>query len=158
MSRGTAFYIMKALKETEKWMSLFVRLRDAIEWNKQFQEDISILDPKSLCVNCCSCGRIGNWFYKMEAGHFIPKGSRGESGVRFDERNVHAQCKTCNGFKQGNTLNYGDFMREKYGQEVIDELRRDDLVLKHQRGQTELMAIALHYKQLYNELLEKYFI
>ena len=134
-------------------MSLFCRLRDAIKWNKQFPEDITGIDPKKLLVKCCTCVKIGNWFYSMQGGHFIPKGKGGESGVRFDERNLHAQCGGCNGFHQGRSLEYRDFMLNEYGQEVIDELRRNDK-LTRRRGPTELMAIALHYKDLYHELLE----
>jgi len=84
----------------------------------------------------------------MQGGHFIPKGSKGESGVRFDERNVHAQCPDCNAFNQGRTLEYLDYMLAEYGQEVIDELRRDDIALKHQRGTVELMSFRLLYKDL----------
>ena len=148
---------MTALSEATEQMSLYCRLRDALEWNRKFPCDISVCDPKKLVVKCCSCVKIGNWFYTMQAGHFIPKGSRGESGVRFDERNVHAQCPECNAFHQGRTLEYLDFMLERYGQEVIDELRKKDL-LKRKRGQTELMAWSLHYKDLYEELIEKNFV
>lgn len=144
---------MKALTEATKQMSLFCRLRDAIEWNKKFPEDITGIEPKRLVVKCCSCGVIGNWFYSMQGGHFIPKGKGGQSGVRWDERNVHAQCSDCNAFNQGRALEYLDFMKERYGQETIDELRRLDK-LTRKRGQTELMAIALHFEQLYQELLE----
>ena len=144
---------MKALEEATKWMSLFVRLRDAIEWNNKFPEDITGCEPNLLYAACVTCGVIKPW-KKMDAGHFIPKGKGGESGVRFDERNVNIQCKSCNAFHQGRALDYENYMREKYGQKVIDELRRNDIALKHQRKQTELMAIALHYKDLYNELLD----
>ena len=64
----------------------------------------------------------------MDAGHFISRGSGGMSGVYFDERNIHTQCKPCNGFHQGNAQKYGDYMLQKYGQEVIDILRTLDKV------------------------------
>ena len=149
---------MTALQEAEKHMSLYCRLRDALKWNRKFPIDISVEDPKKLVVKCCTCIRVGNWFYTMQGGHFIPKGSRGESGVRFDERNVHAQCPDCNGFHQGRTLEYLDYMLEEYGQEVIDELRREDIALKHKRGQLELLATASIYRDLYNDLIEKNFV
>jgi len=149
---------MTPLEEATNYMSLYCRLRDALKWNRKFPIDISVEDPKKLVVKCCTCGKIGNWFYTMQAGHFIPKGSRGESGVRFDEQNVHAQCSDCNAFNQGRTLEYLDYMLAEYGQKVIDELRRDDIALKHQRGKLELMATACIYKDLYNELIEKNFV
>lgn len=72
---------MNALKEATTQMSLYCRLRDAIKWNKKFPEDITGIEPKRLVVKCCTCGVIGNWFYSMHAGHFIPKGKGGQSGV-----------------------------------------------------------------------------
>jgi hypothetical protein len=91
----------------------------------------------------------------MQAGHFIPRGSRGQSGVYFDERNVHAQCKECNGFKEGNTLVYLEYMVEKYSQAVVDELRALDRMVKSY-GSVELMGYELLFKKLYSELLEEF--
>jgi hypothetical protein len=91
----------------------------------------------------------------MQAGHFIPRGSRGQSGVYYDERNVHAQCKDCNGFKEGNTLVYLEFMQQKYGQKVIDELRVLDAMVKSYSS-FELMKIEMLYKQLFKELLKEF--
>jgi hypothetical protein len=76
---------------------------------------------------CCCCGKPVFW-NRGDAGHFIGRGIGGGSGVYFDERNVHLQCKRCNGFKQGNYPGYEKFMLKNYGQEVIDELKRKDKV------------------------------
>lgn len=89
----------------------------------------------------------------MDAGHFIPKGKGGQSGVRWDERNVHAQCSGCNAFHQGRTLDYQDYMLKEYGQEVIDELRKLDKIIRR-RSSLELMSYANMYKGMYQELLD----
>lgn len=143
---------MSALQKATKWMSLYCRLRDAIEWNRKFRADITEVDPKKLVVKCCTCSKIGCWLF-MDAGHFIPKGTRGQSGVRFDERNVHAQCSECNAFNQGKTLEYLDYMVEKYGREVIDDLRRKDKVISKKRV-FKLNCIAQCYKEQYLDLLK----
>jgi len=148
-----AVYIMNALNEATKWMSFYCRLRDAIKWNKKFLEDITGIEPKKLLVKCCTCGKVGSWYYSMEAGHFIPKGKGGQSGVRFDERNVHAQCKGCNAFHQGQALEYQDYMLKEYGQEVIDELRKLDRIVR-KRSVLELMTFAQMYKGMYQGLLD----
>jgi len=42
----------------------------------------------------------------------------------FDERNVHAQCYSCNIHKKGNGAEYAARIIERYGQDVFDELIR----------------------------------
>lgn len=144
---------MSALEEATKQMSLYCRLRDALEWNRKFLCDITEADPKKLVVKCCTCPKVGSWLYSMDAGHFIPKGSGGASGVQWDERNVHAQCKICNAFEQGKTLEYLDYMLAKYGQEVIDELRKLDKIVR-KISVMELNFKALYYKGQYRGLLD----
>jgi len=58
---------MNALKEANKWMSRYIRLRDAIEYNLQFPEDITGCDPLKLYAACVTCGVIKPWIL-MEAG------------------------------------------------------------------------------------------
>ena len=78
-------------------------------------------------VTCVTCGAIGPWKGKGEqswgtihAGHFIPQR---RNSILFDERQVHCQCAGCNK-AGGNPSAYEVFMREVYGQDVIDDLRR----------------------------------
>ncbi len=76
--------------------------------------------------NCISCGR---WkcFADLDGGHFIKSTS---SEVRYDERNINAQCQRCNRYLGGAERNYYDGMRKKYGQEVIDELQSKQYTVK----------------------------
>lgn len=136
-------------------MSLYCRLRDALEWSREHSVDVTGVQPQLLVVKCCTCKVIGTWKYKMQGGHFLPRGSRGQSGVYYDERNVHAQCKECNGFKEGNTLVYLEFMQQKYGQDTVDELRALDLMVKSYSS-FELMKYEILYKQMYKELLKEF--
>ena len=88
--------------------SQYIRLRDA--------NDQGI-------ISCCSCGKMVHW-KESDAGHFI---NRRWMGVRWDERNVHAQCRHCNRFDEGNIPMYARFMEKKYGVSGMDTL----LALKH---------------------------
>lgn len=85
----------------------------------------------------------------MQAGHFIGRGIGGGSGVYFDERNINTQCNSCNAFRQGNGAAYTEFMRDKYGQEVIDQLRWLD---NNNSYKGKLIGLELYYKQRYEEL------
>lgn len=135
-----------AKKEAWKWCSKYIRLRDAIEYQEKCPE------ITFGYVKCCTCSRIVIWNKNCDAGHFIPKSRGGLSGVYFDERNIHAQCKDCNGFHQGRQVEYKEFMLEKYGQDVIDKLEFLD---KNQSYKGKIIGIGLMYKQMYEDLRGK---
>ncbi len=133
-------------------MSRYIRLRDAVEYCKGRLIDLSqFYRPEDIICKCCTCGQVKSWIY-MDGGHFISKGSGGGSGVYFDERNVHCQCKTCNGFNQGRAREYTEFMLLKYGQEVIDELHLKDKIPLDCRD-LAMKATEGYYKERYKELV-----
>ena len=130
-----------------KWCSKYIRLRDATEFSRKYLPP----DEDPVCGECCSCGKIVHWKY-ADAGHYFGRGMGGGSGVYFDERNIHLQCKQCNaGFKGDVAQAYTDFMLKKYGQKVIDELRLKHHVPLRQRD-GEFRAIGQYYKERYEEL------
>ena len=133
-------------KVADKWFSLYIRLRDSIEYCEQRG-----IPSDSGIGQCCTCGNIKQWKY-MDCGHYISRGSGGASGIRWDERNAHLQCKSCNGFHQGRQVAYHEFLLEKYGQEVIDEL---ELLDRTQSYHGKIIGIGLMYKEMYKELKGK---
>ena len=132
-----------AKQEAWKWCSKYIRLRDAIEYQNKHP------DVPFGYVQCCTCNHIIEYNRNCDAGHYISKGSRGGSGVYFDERNIHAQCKSCNGFHQGRQVVYREFMLEKYSQRVIDELEFLD---RNNSYHGKIIGIGLMYKQMYEAL------
>ncbi len=93
-------------------------------------------------VQCCTCGKFVFW-KKSDAGHYH---NRRHMGIRWDETNVHAQCRTCNRFDEGEKDLYKEFIICKYGQETIDLLlMKKKLGIKWHKFELEAM-IAL-YKQ-----------
>ncbi len=143
---------MSKLKKTAwDWCSKYIRLRDALEFCQRMRIDLSQFNEvKDLIVKCCTCEKILPWI-RMDAGHFIGRGLGGGSGVYFDERNIHAQCKQCNGFMQGNGQVYQEFIRNKYGDKVIIEL-----LTLHKLGKKlsrlELKNLGEFYKGRFQEL------
>lgn len=71
---------------------------------------------------CCTCSKKFDWKYEGDAGHWIPK-TNTNWGTRFDERNVHFQCIHCNRFSHPQD-EYAEFMLQKYGRKVMNELRK----------------------------------
>ncbi len=88
----------------------------------------------------------------MDAGHYISRSSGGVSGVYFDERNIHLQCKTCNGFKQGATQEYREFIVKTYGEDMPDELLRKHYILPDMKN-LAMKAMEIFYKEKYRELV-----
>lgn len=86
-----------------KVFSEFIRLRDA--------------DDNGWC-RCCTCGLVRHWKH-IDAGHYI---SRGHKYHKFNEKNVHAQCKGCNAFKQGDAVRYREFLIDKYGLKIVEDM------------------------------------
>ena len=92
------------IKKLDRVFSKYIRLRDRIDGGD--------------FAYCCTCGRPKP-LKEMDAGHFI---NRRHYGTRFDERNVHSQCRKCNRFEEGKLYEYGLFLKEKYGDDIIDRL------------------------------------
>lgn len=84
-----------------------------------FSRYIRIKESNDGVARCVTCGVRDSWKL-MDNGHYIV---RGKLGTRYDERNCHVQCRKCNRLGQGNMKQYTLFMRARYGQAIIDELK-----------------------------------
>ena len=91
---------------------------------------------------CISCNK-GIHFTESDAGHFI---SRQHLSTRWDERNVHLQCRKCNRFEYGRQYEYSI----KIGSETAEEL----LQLSRQ-AQKFSDAELLDLYDLFNEKLKE---
>ena len=119
---------IKSLKtKTWKAFSLYIRLSVADEYG---------------FVTCITCGTKKH-YKNLQAGHFVP--GRGNS-ILFEERGVHPQCYHCNIGLKGNPRKYAQYMLEKYGQGVIDELDRLSETVRKFTPQ-ELIELREYYKQ-----------
>lgn len=68
---------------------------------------------------CVSCG-YKDGARQIHAGHFRPAGN--VAILRFDERNVHAQCSICNNHLSGNLVNYRKELINRIGLDQVEEL------------------------------------
>lgn len=129
-------YMTKLHKQLWVVFSEYIRLRDCLETTGTKERGA-----------CITCKRIYD-FPALQAGHFV---SRAHYSIRYDERNVHAQCMGCNMFKKGAIDEYFIALEQKYGRPVVDEI----LGLKHSTRrfkQYELEQLIDHYKQKIKEL------
>ena len=95
------------VKRLDVHFSKFIRKRD------------SLAGPLSGYFRCCSCSQLKP-INQADAGHYI---NRRWMTTRWREDNVHAQCRSCNRFDEGNGSGYSAFMIEKYGTNHMEYLR-----------------------------------
>jgi hypothetical protein len=94
------------------------------------------------CYTCNQKNLVGcNW----QTGHFLPKGSCG-SYLKYDLRNLRPQCMRCNLDLGGNGAEFMRRMIVREGQDYVDQLFKDKLLILSGKQSYE------HYEML----LEKY--
>lgn len=93
------------------------------------------------CITCGTVSEQGTG--KMQAGHYVPKGL--SENLRFDERNVWAQCVHCNMWRHGNLSIYAIKIRERLGPGILEELDRDRKIVR-QWTEEELQNLINHYQ------------
>ena len=89
--------------------------------DKPFHEYIRRRDANNNTgyCNCISCGKNIH-FTESDAGHFI---GRQHLSTRYDERNVHAQCRKCNRFEYGRQYEYSIELGKELSQELLQKSR-----------------------------------
>jgi hypothetical protein len=124
-------------RELDIIFSQYIRLRDA---NKD-----------GVC-RCCTCSTPYSWYNtsKLNCGHFI---QRQHMAFRWDERNCHAQCITCNKWGEGKHDQYAAFIERQYGREVLAHFRT---ALKTRKwGRFELATLLKYYQDKFNILCDQ---
>lgn len=97
-----------------KVFSRYIRLRDSLITTDGLRDE-----DGELVAECITCYARAPIKY-MDAGHWI---SRDKKLVKYDEHNVHAQCKRCNKYHNGEPQMYEDRIVELYGPDERDRLR-----------------------------------
>lgn len=104
-----------------------------------FNKYIRLRDENLGCISCGS-------YNEIQAGHFYNVGHY--SWLRFDEDNVHSQCKRCNYFLRGNLLPYRVNLIKKIGTVPFERLEiRSQLRQVKKYGRFELEQLIKYYKQ-----------
>lgn len=97
--------IPKLKKELDRVFSIFIRTRDC---------------GLSLYGMCRTCRNTYPSWKEMDAGHYVP---RQDLATRWDEKNVHLQCKRCNGFRGGEPEKMAAYIDSFYGPGTAESLR-----------------------------------
>lgn len=93
---------------------------------------------------CISCDK--ELTGKYDAGHYF--NSNDYPALRYDERNIHAQCPRCNSAKMkgGNLLEYRMGLTERYGEAFVQELEALSRSASKKWTIPELKQIEQYYK------------
>lgn len=92
---------------------------------------------------CISCGIRPS----QDAGHYWPTSTHPQPAMRFNEQNVHGQCRSCNRFKEGNRQGYREGLIKRYGEKILLDLDIKRSVNQNPWGQFEYLTMIHHYKQ-----------
>jgi len=101
---------------------------------------------------CISCGKppgdVTQLHAGRDAGHYRSVGSAPH--VRYDERNVHAQCVSCNQYGAGRAVEYRQGLIVRIGLANVEALEAEQGARKW--GHDELRAIKTKYAAMTKQL------
>ncbi len=119
--------------------------------DKVFNKVIRLRDTEDGYGKCISCGQVFP-FEELDAGHFFAK--KGYDGLRYDEENVHAECRNCNRFNESHLIGYQDNLRIKIGEERLEALK--ERARQYKQGffkwdRSEIEEKIIYYKEKLKE-------
>ena len=108
--------------------------------NRYARERDCFGDTGAACISC------GKWFpfEELDGGHYIPATAT-HAALRFDERNINAQCHRCNRFLHANLRGYFRGLEKKLGRDGLDDLEAADGPKKWTKE--EIDELKLYYKR-----------
>lgn len=134
-------------KEAKEWKAKKAILKDNLKTlgqyeadaKKSFQKWVRMRDDKQPCI---SCGVKETDLF--DGGHYFK--AELFSGLIFDERNCHKQCRKCNRFLNGNELQYRSGLISRYGIEFVDQLESESNEKRNYKfTKDELIAKKMQY-------------
>lgn len=97
---------------------------------------------------CVTCGKKLP-IEKLQGGHFIPRACY---PFRWNDRNVHPQCISCNYYKNGAYVEYSQWFIKEYGEGSFNSYV--DMYKSWQQGKLPALKIA-EIREAYNYWLAK---
>lgn len=140
------------IKPGKKTSSLFDK---SLEQLKEIAQDafnawVRKRDAKDGHFVCISCNEPKS-LRQMDAGHYYSRGNH--SYLRYNENNVHGQCRKCNSFLSGHLIPYRENLIKKIGLDKVEELDAWRNATMHW-DKMQVIGII----QLYREKIKKEFL
>lgn len=125
MSLRTSKNKNASMRKADAYFSKYIRLSHS--------------DRNGYCT-CVTCGNRKHW-KQMHCGHWR---RRGLQPTRYDSRNCAPQCVHCNHFRSGEPERFEEFIKIRFGEDVVEELRLKSL-MRSGRKQKHFEQIAKKY-------------
>lgn len=145
---------LKKIKEQREWKAEKSVLKDKLKTLGQFEAEAKTSFQKWVRMRdrdmpCISCGVKDTDLF--DGGHYFK--AELFSGLIFDERNCHKQCRKCNRFLNGNELQYRSGLIKRYGIDFVTNLESiSDSKRVYKYSREELIAKKLQYDLKIKEL------
>jgi len=145
---------LKKIKEQKEWKAEKSVLKDKLKTLGQFEAEAKTSFQKWVRMRdshmpCISCGVKDTDLF--DGGHYFK--AELFSGLIFDERNCHKQCRKCNRFLNGNELQYRSGLIKRYGIDFVTNLESiSDSKRVYKYSREELIAKKLQYDIKIKEL------
>lgn len=140
----------KPLKEKNSTGKRITKLKKELFTKIQLLARLEDVD-KTWYGHCISCWKR---IHRTEGDgwHYI---SRIHMATAFDLRNIHLQCKNCNGMLHWNLIEYRRNLVKKYGEEMVLDLEKRKHETKHFTIQEleDLLASVNHLIEIYKNNL-----
>lgn len=141
-------------KESKEWKQRKKSLKEKVKTLGQYEMDakksyqlwVRLRDKELPCISC-------NEYVKdlWDGGHYFK--AELFSGLIFDPRNCHKQCRKCNRYDGGNEIQYRLGLVKRFGKEFVETLEEDSIDKRvYKYTKKELIAIKLKYDILIKEL------
>ena len=112
---------------------------------KSFQKWVRLRDKDMPCI---SCGTTTSDLY--DGGHYFK--AELFSGLIFDPRNCHKQCRKCNRFLGGNEIQYRLGLVQRFGIDFVEQLETDSVGKRiYKFSKEELVAKKIQFDILIKE-------
>lgn len=137
-------------KERQEGLRKLMRKADHVaECQKAFNAWVRFRDRNEPCIDCGKFGGAGALTGgKWDAGHFLSRGSH--PNLRFDERNVFKQLKSCNRPGGTTAASFRAGVVARIGLTAVEALEADNEPRHYTVDQ--LIAMTAHYKKKLKEL------
>jgi hypothetical protein len=110
-----------------RWFSIYIRLRDS--------------DQYGYCT-CFTCGKI-DYYKQMDCGHGH---GRQHTATKYNEKNNHAQCTTCNWANEGRKDLYAKAVDRRYGVGTWDMLEVLSRKTKKKMSAFDIKVMGTFYR------------